>query len=322
MRRLSAWCLLTMCTLSTLGCMSGLRMKNQLRSQVAAQASSIPDIYYREVLNNLAMIEADPSRMPYFSDPQTSRSVEQQSVSGSYGVFADLISTAPTGVLTLFDRYLLDRQSASVTGTQRNTGEWAALTANDPDKLFTMRAAYRRVVGVANAEDQEILAEFYFRHFEITDESLTTLHQTQPAVYDQIGARLEKVKGIEYLTAEGFEARLGEQDILGKDDFARNRRLLLKLARMSHEPTEFVSDSDTHHLLYATALTPGWIKVGKKKDVPKKSAYVGAFQDTFVWVDPDHLEDLSRLTLAILDIHTFRSERIGGLRVQPGILPR
>ena len=34
---------------------------------------SIPDIYYQEVVNNLAMIQADPSRMPYFSDPQTSR---------------------------------------------------------------------------------------------------------------------------------------------------------------------------------------------------------------------------------------------------------
>lgn len=79
-----------------------------------------------------------------------------------------------------------------------------------------MRAAYRRVAGVASAEDQEILAEFYFRHFEITDETLTTLRQTQPAIYEQIGAKLDKVKGIEYLKAEGFEARLGEQDILGR----------------------------------------------------------------------------------------------------------
>lgn len=148
------------------GCMAAMR--NQLSYRVTRQASTIPDIYYREVLNNLAMIETDASRMPYFSDPQTSRTAIQQTASSSYGLFFDLISTAPTGVLTLFNHYLPDRQSATLTATQRNSGEWAALTANDPDKLFTMRAAYHRVTGVSNAEDEEILAEFYYRHFEIT----------------------------------------------------------------------------------------------------------------------------------------------------------
>ena len=97
--------------------------------------------------------------MPYFSDPQTSRVSVQQEATGSYSLFWDLISTAPTGVLTLFNHYLLDRQSGAVSAYQRNSGEWASLTANDPDKLFTMRAAYRRVTGVASDEDQEILAE-------------------------------------------------------------------------------------------------------------------------------------------------------------------
>jgi hypothetical protein len=33
-------------------------------------------------------------------------------------------------------------------------------------------------------------------------------------------------------------------------------------------------------------------------------------------------ETLTRFTLAILDIHTYKSDRFGGSRVQPGILPR
>src|SRR5579863_5128919 len=114
------------------------------------------------------MIQAAPTRMPYFSDPQASRVSIQQEATGSYSLFWDLVSTAPTGVLTLFNRYLLDKQSATASAYQRNSGEWAALTANDPDKLFTMRAAYRRVTGAATGEDQEILAEFYYRHFQIT----------------------------------------------------------------------------------------------------------------------------------------------------------
>ena len=297
-------------------------MRNGLRSRVTKQASSIPDIYYQEVLNNVAMIQADPSRIPYFSDPQTSRTSIQQTSSGSYGLFWDLISSATTGVLTLFNHYLLDRQSATVTATQRNSTEWAALTANDPDKLFTMRAAYRRITGAATPEDEEILSEFYYRHFEITGETLAVLRQSRPDVYEKVGAKLLKLEGIEYLSAETFEARLAENDVLGKDDFARYRRTLLKVCRMSHEPTEFVSDADTHHLLYATALKPGWIGIGQKRDLPRDAAYVGQFGKTYVWVLPNNLEPLTRLTLAILDIHTFQSERIGGSRVQPGILPR
>jgi hypothetical protein len=54
--------LVLMLALCNIGC-----MKNQLRTRMTTQASTIPDIYYQEVLNNLAMIQAQPSRMPYFS---------------------------------------------------------------------------------------------------------------------------------------------------------------------------------------------------------------------------------------------------------------
>jgi hypothetical protein len=289
---------------------------------MAKQAASIPDVYYQVVLNNLAMIRADPSRMPYFSDPQTARSRIQQSANVAYGMNLDLITTAPTAVLSLFDRYLLDKFSLTLTGGQSDSEEWTALTANDPDKLFAMRAAYRRATGVATAEDEEILSEFYYRHFEITDEALASLREHQPEVFENIGLKLAKLKGIEYLSAEGFEARLKFEDVLGKDDFERYRRPILKFFRMSHEPTIFVSDFDTHHLLYVTALRPGWFGVGRRRDVPKTAAYVGWYGKTYVWVVPENTETLTRLTLAILDIHTFKSERIGGSRVQPGILPR
>ena len=82
------------------------------------------DIYYQEVLNNLAIIGRRSFALTYFSDPQTSRTSVQQSTTADYGIFADLITSAPNGVLTLFNRYLLDRQSASVSATQRNSGEW------------------------------------------------------------------------------------------------------------------------------------------------------------------------------------------------------
>jgi hypothetical protein len=181
-----------------------------------------------------------------------------RTASANYGLNWDLITAAPTGVLTLFNHYLIDKQSAGLTASQTNLGEFAALTANDPDKLFSMRAAYRRTAGIATPEDEEILNEFYYRHFEVSDQSLGILREKRPDVYQAIGAKLAKLKGIEYLTVETFEKRLAESDILGSDDLGRYRRPVLKYTRMDHEPTEFVSDADTHHLLYLGALKPGW----------------------------------------------------------------
>jgi hypothetical protein len=301
---------------------SGGCMTTQLRNRQTEMGSTIPDVYYQEVLNNLAMLATDTSRMAYFCDPQTSRVDISRTANVSYGVNWDLISAAPTGVLTLFNRYLLDRQTATLTGGQTDLGEWASVTANDPDKLFSMRAAYRRTLGRATEEDEEILTEFYYRHFEVTDDALKRLREKRPEVYDAIASKLQKVKGIEYLSVETFEKRLAQADVLGPDDMERYRRPILKFARMDHEPTEFVSDSDTHHLLYISALKPGWYQIGCRHDVPRNACYVGHYCDTYVWVPPENVEMLTRLTLAILDIHTFKSERIGGSRIQPALQPR
>jgi hypothetical protein len=286
------------------------------------QASTIPDVYYQQVLNNLAMIVAEPAKMPYFSDPQTSRVGIAQTGNLSYGINYDIITSGATGALQLFARHLIDKQTATLGGGQTDTGQWAALTSNDPDKLFSMRAVYRKAAGTATSEDEELLTEFYYRHFQITDEALQRLREKRPEVYEAIGEKMRKLRNMEFLTVESFETRLAKPDVLGPDDVVRYRRPVLKFARMESEPTEFISDEDTHHLLYLPAVKPGWFGVGERKDVPEHACYVGRYRKTYVWVLPENLEMLTRFTLAILDIHTYRSERIGGSRIQPGLLPR
>src|ERR1019366_2365739 len=279
--------------------------------------------YYQVVLNNLAMIAAYPERMPYFSDPQTAQTSIARNANVAYGINLDLITSAPTNALGFFfGKTLVDKQTATLTGGQTDLGLWASVTANDPDKLFSMRAVYRKTNGTATSEDEAILKEFYYRHFQISGDTLTLLREKHPEVYKVIGEKLRKLKGIKDLNVESFERRLASEDILGKDDAERYRLEILKYARMESEPSEFVSDFDTHHLLYISALKPGWFGVGKKRDVPKHACYVGRYCNTYVWVPPENLELLTRLTMAILDIHTFRSERIGGPRVQPGLIPR
>jgi hypothetical protein len=55
---------------------------------------------------------------------------------------------------------------------------------------------------------------------------------------------------------------------------------------------------------YLEAMHPGWFCVGKMRDVPKEAAYVGRHKDTFVWVMPEGVDSLTKLTLAILDVAT------------------
>lgn len=56
---------------------------------------------------------------------------------------------------------------------------------------------------------------------------------------------------------------------------------------------------------------PGWYSVGCKHDVPKDACYVGHYCDTYVWVLPGGVEDLTRLTLTILDFATAASGYTG-----------
>jgi hypothetical protein len=188
--------------------------------------------------------------------------------------------------------------------------------------LFDAGGVSHKAAGTATSEDEELLTEFYYRHFQITDEALQRLRENRPEVYQAVGEKLEKLRDMEFLTVESFENRLAKPDVLGPDDVVRYRRPVLKFARMESEPTEFVSDEDTHHLLYLPAVKPGWFAVGGKDDVPKHACYIGRYGNTYVWVLPENLEMLTRFTLAILDIHTYRSARIGGSRIQPGLLPR
>lgn len=51
-------------------------------------------------------------------------------------------------------------------------------------------------------------------------------------------------------------------------------------------------------------LPRGWYCVGSQRDVPPHACYVGRHCDTFVWVDANGVDGLSRFTITVLDIAT------------------
>jgi hypothetical protein len=56
---------------------------------------------------------------------------------------------------------------------------------------------------------------------------------------------------------------------------------------------------------YGEWLTQGWYCVGARKDVPSNAIYVAHSEDCYVWVMPEGIEGLSRLTLVMLNIATI-----------------
>lgn len=69
-------------------------------------------------------------------------------------------------------------------------------------------------------------------------------------------------------------------------------------------------------------LNPCWFNVGGKWQIPKDAVYVGRHGNTFVWVSPDGVDSLTRLTLAVLDIATAGTAAGAGAAASvPGFVP-
>jgi hypothetical protein len=137
-----------------------------------------------------------------------------------------------------------------------------------------MRALYRKAAGTATSEDEEILTEFYYRHFQITDEALQHLLEERPEVYNAIGEKLKKLRNMEFLTVESFERRLAEADVLGPDDVVRYRRPLLKFARMKNEPTDTNLRASLNYSIMHPSTQEG-VANAKENESIKRSASVG-----------------------------------------------
>ena len=74
-------------------------------------------------------------------------------------------------------------------------------------------------------------------------------------------------------------------------------------------------------------IPTGWFGVGRRHDVPKDACFVAHEGKVYVWVTRDHRDDLSKFTMAILDIATAIQEpetlslQGGGLSFSPGFTP-
>ncbi len=190
----------------------------ELRNHTLRTASTISDLQYQQVLNNLAMFCANPNSLPYFSVAGTGVT-QITNVVNANGTFNWDKQFFNGKALSFY----FDKAATMFGAMQTSNEQWNTGSIVNPDELLLMRCVYQKTV---NAGDGKCDCE----------RKVATFFQKKPC--------------------------------------------------------------------YLEAMQPGWYCVGHKHDVPKCAAYVGCWGDTYVWVMPDQLDYLTRLTLAILDLAT------------------
>jgi hypothetical protein len=117
----------------------------QLRRSTARQASTLTSLQYQQVLNNLAMLHADPTALPALIALKSGTA--QVADTGSLGVGLDLGSRTHT--------------TPNLLGTRSVVEQWNTSPVSDDTTLRLLRLAYHRTMGdppVLTADDANDLA--------------------------------------------------------------------------------------------------------------------------------------------------------------------
>jgi hypothetical protein len=77
-------------------------------------------------------------------------------------------------------------------------------------------------------------------------------------------------------------------------------------AALSTSPKAAMNDlaPSTAHAFDACGIPAGFFRCGRKCNVPPRACYVSCCGETYVWVEPQGLDGLTRLTLLVLDLAT------------------
>ena len=115
----------------------------RLGQRVMNQANTLPELHYRQVLNNLALFADNPAALPWqvnFREGTT-----QVTDSGSGGAAVDLGPPAET--------------LPQIFGSRTIVAQWGMTPVIDASELRLLRVAYRRALGSPDMPDPEFLNE-------------------------------------------------------------------------------------------------------------------------------------------------------------------
>jgi hypothetical protein len=264
----------------------------RLRQRTIHQASTLPELQYQQVLENLARFAENPATLPWHVNLREGTTQITDSATG--GALVDLGPPAVT--------------QPQIFGSRTVVAQWGMAPVIDPTELRLLRIAYRRAHGLNEMPDPALLDELVH---EIKGQipSNADLRDESELFYDfqgqanpnsaQLDARVISTNDDEVCTDRSATYR--ERSPLARNVCRKVDSIQEELARIG----------------------PGWFHVGRKRDVPKGASFVGHSGDCYVWVCPDGREALTEFTLTVMKLSSLIKEtqsliEPGSVKFSPG----
>ena len=264
----------------------------RLRQRTIFQGSSLPELQYQQVLNNLAQLADNPSALPWHVNLREGTTQLTDSVSG--GALVDLGPPAAT--------------QPQIFGSRTVVEQWGMSPVIDPIELRLLRIAYRRAYGSPEMPTPEFLDEL--------------AHELKSQVASNADVQDESELFYQYQWQKHRDSpQLDAHVVTTNDDAlitdpALPPREASPLSRNVRRQVDVV-------LRELARVQPGWFHVGGKHDVPRDACYVGRFHDRYVWVCAEGREALTEFTLTVLKLSSLIKETQtlispGSVKFSPG----
>jgi hypothetical protein len=276
MMRLCSFVLLAVLPIGS-GCMS-----EQLRQTTVHQASTLTDLQYHMVLENLAMFAANPGAMPWHVNLTGGATQLTDSGQGMFSLGANIYRISRASFLNL---------SPAVNASRTTVQQWGHTPVTDGDELRLLRIAYRRACGSPEMPSPEFLDDLAhdLKKMIVATEDLRT-----ESILFYEDRFLNQRKSYDTLN-QNTDSTVGSQRFFEPDaDPARAARKTPLAREVAHEVNEIVDE--------LRKIGGGWYGVGRKHDVPKDACYVAHHGHVYLWVCPGGVDGLTEFTLSILEM--------------------
>jgi hypothetical protein len=282
------WGLVSLLILNLSGC-----TEVQLRHSTVGAASTLTDLQYQQVLNNLAMFCEDPAALPWHVNLQNG--AVQVNDAGSVGTIAQ----TDLGHTFTWSPYF--------TGTRSIVSQWSTIPVTDETTLQLLRLAYQIAISYRADHDLDSDLAIDLAHTlknqtaTNADISLATdLFDSLMKAYRSDDEKDLKKLMYAYKATEDAILTVNDEDFLVPID---DSKYVFKSA-LAREVTRQVNDIRRTY----RDIPTGWFGCGKKRDIPKDACFIGKYGNCYAWVCPEHRTELAAFTLTVLNLATVVKE--------------
>ena len=276
-----------------LACVTGCTTTARLRQRMINQGSTLPELQYQQVLNNLAQFAVNPSALPWHVNFREGTSQVTDFLTG--GALADLAPFAPTVT------------QAQLFGSRTAVAQWGASPVIDPTELRLLFIAYRRAHGFPDMPSPDFLDELAH---ELKDQfaSNADLRYESSWFYEFQGRDSKNARDLESRAVTTNDESFCRQAVDPGDRSPLARNVCRKIETIQRD---------------LARIQPGWFHVGRRRDVPKDACYVGKCGHCYAWVCSDGRAELTELTLTVLKLSSVIKEiqtliSPGSVKFSPG----